>query len=305
MRTFSALIFLLFVSNTFAQTIRRVNADPTVTGTNVYQTLQAAHNAAAAGDVLIVEPGNSVGDLTCSKTLTIYGNGVNSIIGNVSINAPNVKISGCGGFGSITFPVININGVSGVVISRNSFYEIRVNGGPSAPASNITITQNSINTQINLQGVATGLVSNVTISNNSFNYIDSNSFTSNITVNQNNYSGGFTSTFPYNCTFTNNQFQSNLAIGFSNNNSLFYYNAFTLASTIDSGMGTNNIKVNTFSDPLILTSSSTGGQIGLLGGATPFVSFKPAAPEVTKLRSDGVGNITTPITLTISAKSNN
>ena len=97
-----------------------------------------------------------------------------------------------------------------------------------------------------------------------------------------------------------------IGIAFNNNNSLYFYNAFASGSTVDSGMGSNNIFVTTFSDPLTLTKSSTGGEIGVYGGATPFVNnYIPAAPAVTKLRSDGVGNSTTPITLTISAKSNN
>ena len=87
---------------------------------------------------------------------------------------------------------------------------------------------------------------------------------------------------------------------------MFFYNAFTSGSTVDSGMGQFNIFVTTFSDPQLLTKSSSGGEIGIYGGATPFVNnYIPAAPAVTKLRSDGVGNSTTPITLTISAKSNN
>lgn len=303
MRTFCALIFLLAASTTLAQTIRRVNADATVTGTNVYQTLQAAHNASVAGDVLIVEPGSSVGDLICSKTLTIYGNG-SSVIGTITINANNVKISGCN-FGNSN---INIGASSGVVISRNSgINSVNISGSASAPASNITITQNRLNYS-DLSGVSTGLVSNITFSNNDFLYVmTSNSFTSNITVNQNNFGNGFPDgRRPYNCSFTNNKFLSVIAIAFNNNNSLYFYNAFVTGSTVDSGMGSNHIFVTTFSDPQLLTSSSTGGEIGIYGGATPFVNnFIPATPAVTKLRSDGVGNSTTPITLTISAKSNN
>ena len=60
MKTPLTLLLLLLATATFAQTIRRVNADATVTGINVYTTLQAAHDAAIAGDVLIVEPGASV-----------------------------------------------------------------------------------------------------------------------------------------------------------------------------------------------------------------------------------------------------
>jgi hypothetical protein len=41
------LIFLLAIScSTFAQTIRRCNNNPSVTGVNIYTTIQAAHDAA-------------------------------------------------------------------------------------------------------------------------------------------------------------------------------------------------------------------------------------------------------------------
>ena len=302
MKNLLLLSLLFFSTIAFAQTVRRVNADATVTGINVYQSLQAAHDAATTGDVLIVEPGGSVGDLTCNKTLTIYGKGSgSSVVGTININANNVKISGCTGGN------VYINGVTGVVISRNNFNYLSIGGLASAPASNITISQNIVSS-VDLNGVSTGLVSNITFSNNFFgNIVGSNSFTSNITVNQNYFSGGYNGQpKPYNCSFTNNKFQSVLAIDFNTYNSLYFYNAFATGSTVDSGMGSNNIFVTTFSDPQLLTSSSTGGEIGPYGGATPYVNnLIPATPAVTKLRSDGVGNSTTPITLTISAKSNN
>jgi hypothetical protein len=66
----------LFVEVTTAQTIRRVNNNPGVTGLNVYTTAQAAHDAANANDILIIEPSvTSYGNLTLTKPLKIYGNG--------------------------------------------------------------------------------------------------------------------------------------------------------------------------------------------------------------------------------------
>ncbi|MBG8555868.1 right-handed parallel beta-helix repeat-containing protein [Hymenobacter guriensis] len=66
---------LLAASGAFAQTIRRVNNNG-ITGTNIYSTIQAAHDAAAANDIIQVEPSTtSYGSLTCSKKLTIVGPG--------------------------------------------------------------------------------------------------------------------------------------------------------------------------------------------------------------------------------------
>ena len=80
--TLFLLALIAFGSN--AQTIRRCNNDPNVPlGLNMYRTLQAAHDAAVANDIIYVEPsylqaGNnllSYGTLTCTKTLRIIGNG--------------------------------------------------------------------------------------------------------------------------------------------------------------------------------------------------------------------------------------
>ena len=60
------LLFLL--TATFAQTIRRVNNNHGVTGTDICTTIQAACDAAANGDIIYLEPsGNSYGEITMSK----------------------------------------------------------------------------------------------------------------------------------------------------------------------------------------------------------------------------------------------
>lgn len=48
------LTFSAFCS--FAQTIRRVTKDINITGVNIYSTVQAAHDAAVAGDIIYLEP---------------------------------------------------------------------------------------------------------------------------------------------------------------------------------------------------------------------------------------------------------
>ncbi|WP_035562863.1 hypothetical protein [Hymenobacter sp. IS2118] len=73
------LLSLLLVALTFAaaqaQTIRRCN-NVGVTGAGVFATLQAAHDAAASGDIIYLEPSSlSYGSLICVKPLTIIGNG--------------------------------------------------------------------------------------------------------------------------------------------------------------------------------------------------------------------------------------
>ncbi len=71
-----SVIILLLTHTLLAQTIRRVNASPGVSGSNVYTSVQAAHDASVAGDTIYIEPtGINSGILDCSKKLTIIGNG--------------------------------------------------------------------------------------------------------------------------------------------------------------------------------------------------------------------------------------
>ncbi len=87
--------------NAAFSTIRRVNNNSGVTGTNVYATFAAAYSASAAGDTLLVEGSiTSYGDITLTKRLAIFGPGydlnqnpetqatlVSAIFGSVTFNA--------------------------------------------------------------------------------------------------------------------------------------------------------------------------------------------------------------------------
>jgi hypothetical protein len=94
----SLMATLCLCASVNAQTIYRCNNDPNVTlSPNMYRTLQAAHDAASAGDIIYVEPSFtglngtiSYGNLVCTKTLKIIGNG-NSHQQNISISQPFFK----------------------------------------------------------------------------------------------------------------------------------------------------------------------------------------------------------------------
>ena len=123
------LIFLLaFSCSTFAQTIRRCNNNPGVTGVNVYTTIQDAHDAAAAGDIIYVEPSvNAYGGLTATKRLTIIGNGYYN---EANPNTPFEKLS------SMVNYIIFNNG------SANSFMSgIHLQGNANIQDTQISITR--------------------------------------------------------------------------------------------------------------------------------------------------------------------
>jgi hypothetical protein len=71
------LAFLTLATGVFAQTIRRVNNNPGITlSSNMYASLQAAHDAANAGDTLYIEISPILYDaITLTKQLTIIGPG--------------------------------------------------------------------------------------------------------------------------------------------------------------------------------------------------------------------------------------
>lgn len=79
MKTILLLLLTLGLTNSYSQTIWRCNNDPSVPlSANMFRTLQEAHDAASANDVIYVEPsyqGFSYGNIDISKTIKIIGNG--------------------------------------------------------------------------------------------------------------------------------------------------------------------------------------------------------------------------------------
>jgi hypothetical protein len=92
----------LFVSLSFfaqAQTIRRVNATPGVTGVNIYTTAQAAHDASVAGDIIYFEPVNAdetnYGSLAINRRVTLISSGYDpTLVTGSSFDKRLVKING-------------------------------------------------------------------------------------------------------------------------------------------------------------------------------------------------------------------
>lgn len=79
-RTTLLLIVITASLTTIAQTIRIADNNTNApTGTNIYATVQAAHDAAVAGDIVFVQPSlTNYGDLTINKQITLRGIGFNT-----------------------------------------------------------------------------------------------------------------------------------------------------------------------------------------------------------------------------------
>ena len=171
------------------QTIRRCNNNPGVTGVNIYTTIQAAHDAAVANDIIYVEPSNaSYGNLDARKRLTIIGNGYfldkNT---NVSFDSRKSEV------GSITFN----NG------SANSL----LNGVYSVSGVGNVITINDVNitvTRCYLPTINFGLSTNLVAGLNSRG--NNGTVTKCVIINQVSGQNAINtiSQYGYNCTFSNN-----------------------------------------------------------------------------------------------------
>jgi hypothetical protein len=152
------LIFLLAISGSvFGQTIRRVNNNAGVTGLNVYTTIQAAHDAAVAGDIIYVEPSTtSYGNLVATKTLTYIGNGY-YIPNNSSSNMPADTRSS-----QISSMDLNIG-------SANSTFQGLTISYLTTKVPNIVFDRCKIESQFNLQyfgsPYATSIPDNITVKN--------------------------------------------------------------------------------------------------------------------------------------------
>jgi hypothetical protein len=166
-----------------AQTIRRVNnTGVNPQGVNIYSTLQAAHDAASAGDFIYLEPsGISYGSLACTKLLTIIGNGYflaqnpglqldlrESIVGDIFFLAGSAgsRITGCT-IQSSYFGILANN----IVVERNQISQAIYIGyhpfnGATASVNNTLIRQNYMTSSINIYPGGSQTVSSVSISNN-------------------------------------------------------------------------------------------------------------------------------------------
>lgn len=217
----------LFVGLSFfaqAQTIRRVTNDPNIPlGTNMYRTLQAAHDAATAGDIIYVQSsyrhsgnsnGESYGNLTSTKKLHIIGNGykidenidlfgsnapyntASSIVGDIIINFGNETIIEGLQIGSINSKA-KVTVRRCYIINNIALAKLSVTQDPSGSI----ISQNKLGSlSIGVENNQIGPVSNITVTNNilsiinnlsniNFTNLPRESFVTNVIIRNNSLDG--------------------------------------------------------------------------------------------------------------------
>lgn len=338
--TLLAALLLLGTVAAQAQTIRRVNNTGTnVTGVNVYTTLQAAHDAASAGDIIYLEPsGISYGDLTCVRPLTIIGNGYflqqntglqldtrDVIVGTMYFNGGSAgsRITGCTIIGGTYISASN------VTVERNNITTtyIGYNGGYTT-VSGIIFRQNYVVGSLYIYPAGNTTVSNVNITNNIFATASigtSGQFTrmSNILI-SNNVIGTLAGTSQYTIDVDNAVIKNNIltytgtGTSFTPRNNAYSYNisgnaAFGTANGNQQNVSPANLFVGGTAStdgafqlrtgsPAIGTGES-GTDVGAFGGALPYrLSGIPNVPTIYQYSQSVSGNT---LNATISTRSNN
>lgn len=330
---------LLITISGYAQTIRRVN-NTGATGVNIYTTVQAAHDAAVANDILVVEPSTvSYGALILTKPLKIYGNG-NYLATNTDLKADRRTsiidaISFYAGSGGSLVSGIEsasswaIYGVSNITIHRNTLSALtiltaNITGTIHTAVNNIVVSGNFLTAQIGQSSATT--ISNVIITNNVFTYLNAENTTyiqswvvrhNNITnqgatgggiflansVFENNLllAGGIANCF--NCTMSYNvSSSSSFSGGVGNQNNFSFTGQFVSA---DAGISPDEMH-QIVAGSSLKTAGSAGAEVGIFGGATPYViSQIPAIPSITSMTNTATGSNSVPLQVTISVKSNN
>ncbi len=311
-----------------AQTIRRVNNNG-VTGTNIYADIQSAHNAAANGDIIQVEPSTIVyGALTCTKQLTIVGPGyfladnqppalqanlipatmstitfapgsagtsVSGISSNTTwyINDDNITVRRCYLTGYIYLGYGSVT--DGAIIRQNYFYGLQ----ESSPSTNSLITNN-----IFFAGGTslTGVGNTGEFSNNSA--VSASVSLNNFTVRNNYFGSSFNPSANTNWAF-NLLVQATLpTLGTASNNTANVPAASVFAQTSGSPQYDGWYKLKTGTNPAV-GAGQGGVDIGATGSATGYgyhFGGLPAIPAIYQLNQTVTGNS---LNVTLGTRSNN
>jgi hypothetical protein len=333
-----ALIFTFFCSLSFAA-IRRVGFFGPFVANVDYQTLQAAHDAANAGDTIMIMPGAYV-SVNISKQLVIIGPGyLLDASGNTGLQAnttstnpgngiqfdagsSNTQVIGC----QIGYTHLEGADLTGILFKRCLFTNAILF---NANASNLTFQQCIIEGQVHARSYGVITVNNLSFLNSIFfGYIS-------------DYSG-INSGFIYNCIFCTNNASNDFRGGtwliqncvsdnsiFSAGNSTFYNNISTnsvgLANQFPAGNGNQQNKVWTSifnftgssdgqftlkaGSPAIGAglNGTTATDCGIFGGSFPYrLSGIPPVPTIYALSSpQGTLPAGNTVQVTLSTRTNN
>lgn len=174
----SILFFAMGLTTVMATAQAIITIDNNANSTTTYTTIQDAHDNAAAGDIIYVQPSpTSYGEVTIDKALTIVGRSHSepnkrSQIGNITLRSSNVTIKGMyiSSFNSSTSGSPNPIPYTDISLLDNYASSISVGSTPSPSApleiDGMTIRGNVINAQFNMFNADNVLVSNNVFTSN-------------------------------------------------------------------------------------------------------------------------------------------
>jgi hypothetical protein len=325
--------FFLTISAYGQNTLIVDNTGSAPTGDHVYTNLQAAIDAAQAGDVIQVMPSQVIyGEIIISKSdLTIIGGGFNPDIASEIVPNESVILN-------ITMKSSPSNVVlNGLFINQN----LRIEGGANLIVDKcrieggISLVSNAVSNSIFRRNLIYGFLDNgvpsnsLTFTNNIFYFLNGNilNFGSSIVNNNMIISNDNNTTI----NGSNNIFTNNIIHGVSNNtitNSVFNYNLSEEPLVVNEGStGEFNITKN-FSIPAILSDErvtvnlwervwdptpvdsdvvnggNDGTNIGPTGGSSPYQVTSFSLPTIINLISPITIKKGTDTEVTIKAKGN-
>jgi hypothetical protein len=334
----SILLVIMMTTSLFAQShLRRVNNTPGIAGVNVYATIQAAHDAATAGDTIFVEPSATpYATFDCSKKLIFIGPGFYQDHNpNSSFNKGSATIAGANfntGSASSVMMGIVCSGIiyvfdANIAMTRCYIQAIYLSTGVGSSGNNFTLSKSMITALSGGYYLETPIPAGINcfISNNIILQSITNCTGSTI---RNNYIGS--NIDATNCILQNNIFDRRnqtgtfnviVGLGYNAQNNLFLSSGTGLPSTgnVNSSDFANTFLTDNPNAPLIsdvefqLKAGSPAIGIGIggtdagpFGGASPYIlSGLPREPLITNFVSPGVGNASSPMSINVTVKANN
>lgn len=259
-------LFILGAQLAKAQTIRIADNNPNApTGTNIYPNVQAAHDAALAGDIVYVQPSlTGYGNLTINRPVTLRGIGFNtgkdlaytSILGNITLtnkvdgtsDASNTVIEGVVAStinlgtltGSFTYTIqnITIQNCSFAIVNRSAGYVAAQNITIKGCVGSIVFV-NSIVNQLLITGNYIVPFFSYCIANGSAFHFENGSVTSCIVSNNifaQSAQNGFNNTSITSLVIANNNFLGGNDIANSR-----FISSFCVSHSLTDALVTNNI----------------------------------------------------------------
>ena len=329
------ICLLMGTSGAFAKVIRVNNQHPTNATENTFNTLQEAHNFAAAGDTLMIEPSIDVyASVEITKRLVIIGSGyfldenletqstpLQSLVRAITINpgADGTILTGLvfSSLGSGDGPVIKANSV---LITRcylrygifiySSLTSLKVNQNffPSSTlrmgSSGDSFTDLEFNNNIVVGSLASGFAS--ASIQRTFSSVQHNIFFGSVQITTTSFRSNIiaSNTNASQFIINSNNIQNNLTLGnqlTGNGNQLYNANQLFVGEEGNSTDGQYRLKA----DSPYLTAGYQNAQPGVFGGPTPYLlSGLPSIPVIYELSAETYGSQESGLNIQVKARTN-